>query len=204
MSVSIVRTLAFSAVCLIWLAGCETASLPPPTTAGLADPLAPNSDPQTTSSTPDDVTNGVPGAPGTPKSAGAGAAPELLGDDPNDELSIAKKYFRQGGFGLAERYFRKAVETHPRDAEAWVGLAASYDRLRRFDLADRAYRQVLKLIGPTPEVLNNQGYSYMLRGDYPRARATLLAAKAKSPQNLYIKNNLELLTESERKAKAIN
>jgi len=203
MSVSLVRTLAISATCLIWLAGCETASLPPPTTTGLVDPLAPNPDPQTTSSTPDDVTNAVPGAPGA-RAAGAGAAPELLGNDPNDDLSIAKKYFRQGGFGLAERYFRKAVELHPRDAEAWVGLAASYDRLRRFDLADRAYQQVLKLIGPTPEVLNNQGYSYMLRGDYHRARATLLAAKAKAPENLYIKNNLDLLNESARKAKAIN
>jgi Flp pilus assembly protein TadD len=26
----------------------------------------------------------------------------------------------------------------PEDAEAWIGLAASYDRVRRFDLADQA------------------------------------------------------------------
>ncbi len=204
MSVGIVRTLALSAVCVIWLAGCETTSAPPPATTALTDPLAPNADPQATSSTPDDVTNAVPGAPGSPPPTGAGAAPELLGNDPNDDLSMAKKYFRQGGFGLAERYFRKAVELHPRNAEAWVGLAAAYDRLRRFDLADRAYGQVIKLIGPTPEVLNNQGYSYMLRGDYRRARTTLLAARAKSPENPYIRNNLELLAESERKARTVN
>jgi len=203
MSVSIVRTFALSAACVIWLAGCETTSTPPLTTSGLADPLTPNLDAQTTT-TPDDVTSAVPGTPGAEKPSGAGAAPELLGSDPNDDLSVAKKYFRQGGFGLAERYFRRAVELHPKNAEAWVGLAASYDRLRRFDLADRAYNQVLKLIGPTPEVLNNQGYSYMLRGDYRRARATLLAAKSKSPENPYIRNNLELLAESERKAKTVN
>ena len=71
-------------------------------------------------------------------------SPELLGTDPNDDLSVAKKYFRQGSYGLAERHFRKAVELHPRDAEAWLGLAASYDRLRRFDLADRAYAQAIR------------------------------------------------------------
>jgi Flp pilus assembly protein TadD len=54
-------------------------------------------------------------------------------------LSLGKKYFRTINCGLAEKHFRAAVEKHPRDAEAWIGLAASYDRLRRFDLADRAY-----------------------------------------------------------------
>jgi Flp pilus assembly protein TadD len=116
---------------------------------------------------------------------------------------MGKKQYRAGNFGLAERYFRRAVETHPRDAEAWVGLAAAYDRLRRFDLADRAYEQVTAIIGPTAEVLNNRGYSYMLRGDYPRARATLLAAAAKDPKNPYIKNNLELLDKSFRNGKAV-
>jgi Flp pilus assembly protein TadD len=43
---------------------------------------------------------------------------------------------RASNYGLAEKHFRRAVETHPRDAEG-IGLAASYDRLRRFDLAAR-------------------------------------------------------------------
>ena len=52
--------------------------------------------------------------------------------------------------------------------------------------------------------MNNQGFSYMLRGDYRRARAMLLAAQAKDPKSPYIANNLRLLDESARKAKAIN
>jgi Flp pilus assembly protein TadD len=123
--------------------------------------------------------------------------------DPNDDLSLAKENFREGNYGLAERYFRKAVEAGPRDAEAWLGLAAAYDRLKRFELADRAYSEVLRVTGPTPEVLNNQGYSYMLRGDYPHARATLLEAQAKDPRNPYIANNLALLAESIRIHKAV-
>ena len=41
----------------------------------------------------------------------------LLGKDPNDDLSLGKKYFRSANFGLAEKHFRRAVEQHPRDLE---------------------------------------------------------------------------------------
>jgi len=130
-------------------------------------------------------------------------APGLLGSDPYDELSLGKKQYRANNFGLAEKHFRLAVEKHPRDAEAWLGLAASYDRLRRFDLADRAYAQAIGILGPTVEILNNQGYSYMLRGDYKRAHATLAAALRKDPNNKYVQNNIRLLEESYRKGKSI-
>jgi Flp pilus assembly protein TadD len=187
----------------LWLAGCET-------TSNLDNPfrgLGSLFQSQPGDAQPDgDVTGSVPQAPPQP-SAYLGTpslTPEVLGNDPNDDLSIGKKYFRQGAYGTAERHFRKAVELHPRDAEAWVGLAASYDRLRRFDLADRAYAQAAQMIGPTPELLNNQGFSYMLRGDYRRARATLLAAQAKDPSNPYVQNNLRLLEATARKAKAVN
>jgi hypothetical protein len=59
----------------------------------------------------------------------AGQAPYHASDNCSPMRS---KNFREGRFGLAEKSYRKAVELSPRDAEAWVGLAASYDRLRRF------------------------------------------------------------------------
>jgi len=43
----------------------------------------------------------------------------------------------------------------------------------------------------------------MLRGDYRRARETLLQALAQDPANPYVKNNLELLEASFRKGKAV-
>jgi Flp pilus assembly protein TadD len=193
MRVRVARGLILTAACLVWLAGCET-------TSKLTDPFrasdnAQLADPDATGS----IAAPPPSLPGSPP-----ATPELLGKDPNDDLSVGKKYFRQGSYGLAERHFRKAVELHPQDAESWVGLAASYDRLRRFDLADRAYAQAIKIKGPTAELLNNQGFSYMLRGDYRRARERLLAAKAIDPANPYVNNNLQLLEQSARKAKAVN
>ena len=127
----------------------------------------------------------------------------LLGSDPNDNLSLGKKYFRDGDYGLAEKHFRRAIELHAYSAEAWLGLAASYDRSRRFDLADRAYAQAIRLAGRTVEILNNQGYSYMLRGDYRHAREKLLEADVKSPNNPYVKNNLRLLATSTQRRQAV-
>lgn len=133
----------------------------------------------------------------------ASAEPDLLGNDANDDLSLGKKQYHANNFGLAEKYFRHAVELHPRDAEAWLGLAASCDRLRRFDLADRAYAQAIGIVGARPEILNNQGYSYMLRGDYKRAEQTLALAQSKDPSNKFVQSNLLLLHEAARTGKAI-
>ena len=131
------------------------------------------------------------------------ATPGLAGDAPDDDLQKGKRYFRANKFGLAEKSFRAAAEKHPNDAEAWVGLASAYDRLHRFDLADRAYAQAIRLIGPTPELLNDQGFSYMLRGDYVRARQKLLAAQARDPGNPYVRANLQLLQESAVEGKGV-
>jgi tetratricopeptide (TPR) repeat protein len=118
---------------------------------------------------------------------------------PSDEpLRLGMEYFNRGNFGLAERYFRDAVEKAPRDASAWIGLAASYDRLGRFDLADRAYRSAIQLVGETTSLLNNRGYSYMLRGDLKTARQYFLRAYKREPGNPTIINNLKLLDGSGR------
>ena len=127
----------------------------------------------------------------------------LLGSNQNDDLNLGKRHFRERDYGLAERHFRRAVEMSPRDVEAWIGLAASYDRLKRFDHADRAYAQAIAILGPTPEILNNQGYSYLLRGDYKRARVKLYAARAKDPSSSRIQNNIDLLEKSLRRGKGV-
>jgi tetratricopeptide (TPR) repeat protein len=125
----------------------------------------------------------------------------LPGNNAGDDLKLGKKHYRENNFGLAERYYRRSVEANPRNAEGWIGLAASYDKLRRFELADRAYEQAFAILGPAPELLNNHGYSYILRGDYKKARVKLLAAKAKDPGNPYIQNNIDLLNDSIRNAR---
>ena len=118
---------------------------------------------------------------------------------PSDEpVKLGIQRFYEGNFGLAQQYFQNAVEKTPKDVTAWVGLAASYDRLGRFDLADRSYAAAVKLVGHTPSLLNNEGYSYMLRGDLGKARAKFDAALRLDPNNATAINNLALLNQSTR------
>lgn len=119
----------------------------------------------------------------------------------DDYLRMGKVYFRNESYGLAAQSYQKAVEVTPKDAEAWLGLAASYDHLRRFDLADQAYEKVLQLASQNAAILNNAGYSQLLRGNLKSARKFLLRAYELEPDNPYIQNNIKLLGESEKSVK---
>jgi Tfp pilus assembly protein PilF len=120
---------------------------------------------------------------------------------PDHEVhQVAKNHFGEGQYGLAARYFERAVEVNPANAEAWLGLAASYDRIRRFDLADRAYIKAGELVGHRAEYHNNVGYSYLLRGDVVRAREAFFEAYRIDPNNLSVRNNIALLRDTARRA----
>jgi Flp pilus assembly protein TadD len=196
MCVGVKRSVVVAMVALVWLTGCETTSVKPPEFL--------NWNGEKPGSAADDTTGSIGGPRGVgDRGPPAQPVPPAMPSSPNDDLSLARMNFTQGNYGLAERYFRRAVESGPREADAWLGLAASYDRLRRFDLADRAYNQLYGLVGRTPEILNNQGYSMMLRADFVHARTILMEARAKDPNNPYIANNINLLEESVRTKKAV-
>ena len=203
MSIRAARILIVVAAGLVCLAGCSTS--PKLGDAAATQDNATGS--VTDSEANSDTTGSIVTQPAEPGPSGEPVAPlskpGLLGDDPNDDVQLGKKYFRSNNFGLAEKSFQSAVEKHPNDADAWVGLAASYDRLHRFDLADRAYTQAERIVGRTVELLNDEGFSYMLRGDYARAQKLLMLAKAKDPANPYVQANLQLLDDSYHDGKAV-
>jgi|HubBroStandDraft_5_1064220.scaffolds.fasta_scaffold17124_3 tetratricopeptide (TPR) repeat protein len=209
MSIRVARVLIVMAACLTGLGACSSAPK-------LGDLLKPNSSTAANDTAANDASNGAQPAevtgsfvtqPAEPGPSGEPVAPLSkpghVGDDPNDDLQLAKRYFRSNNFGQAEKSFRTVVEKRPNDAEAWVGLAASYDRLHRFDLADRAYAQAIHIVGETAEILNDQGFSYMLRGDYTRAHKKLQQAQAKDPSNPYVHANMQLLEEAYHDGSAI-
>jgi tetratricopeptide (TPR) repeat protein len=199
MSTRVARLLIVVAVGLTCVAGCSTSSK-------LGDTAA-TGDNAATDVANNDTTGSIVTTPAEPGPGGEPVAPlskpGLLGDDPNDDVQLGKKYFRSNNFGLAEKSFRSAAEHHPNDAEAWVGLAASYDRLHRFDLADRAYAEAERIVGPTVEILNDEGFSFMLRGDFARAKKLLTKAQTKDPANPYVQANLQLLDDSVHSGKAV-
>src|SRR5689334_6332562 len=191
----IVRVL-FAAACLAALAGCSSstklASLFPDSKADAPPPPPPASS---------EVTGSIGASPAAPNFA---VEESLLGGDRADDLTLGKRHYRERNYGLAEKHFRRAVETLPRDGEAWLGLAASYDRLHRYDMADRAYKEALAIFGPRPEVLNNIGYSHLLRGELRQAREKFAEAQAKDPGNPTIANNIALVDEAARRKKGLN
>jgi tetratricopeptide (TPR) repeat protein len=200
----------------LWLAGCSVtsdvgsmfsgkrgsdearATMPPP----------PMTSPAVTETTGSITPRDNAGAPAAnepapkPPAPIIAAAPVLPGTDGKDDVSRGRAQFRAGNYAEAEVSFDRAAKMNPRDAEAWLGLAACYDRMRRFELADRAYVQASAINGPTAEILNNQGFSYFLRGDLARARTTLSVAQKKDPSNKFVQNNLRMLEQKERSAKA--
>lgn len=109
------------------------------------------------------------------------------------DLAAGKNNYRQANYGLAEQHFRKAVELRADNAEAWMGLAASYDQLGRFDFADRAYEQLLKLAGRRPEIVNNLGYSQLLRGNTRKARDLFMEARSNIADPAIVDANLALM-----------
>lgn len=129
---------------------------------------------------------------GVDKTATEAIAP-IPADVSAADLTAGKQQFRDANYGLAERHFRKAVELRADNSEAWMGLAASYDQLGRFDFADRAYDQLLKVAGRRPEILNNMGYSQLLRGNRKKARKLLDEARAGMADPAVVNANLALL-----------
>ncbi|CDX43045.1 Tetratricopeptide repeat [Mesorhizobium sp. SOD10] len=113
-------------------------------------------------------------------------------------ITEAKTQFRSENYGNAGALFYKATRLAPNDGVAWLGLAASCDRIRRFDLSDMAYSRAFKLLGATPEYYNNLGYSYLLRGKLQEARTNFLRAYELSPNDPTVANNLKLLSSSVR------
>ena len=109
------------------------------------------------------------------------------------DLRAGKEQFVEANYGLAEKKFRKAVELRSDNAEAWLGLAASYDQLGRFDFAERAYQQLFKITGRQAQIVSNYGYSQMLRGNKKEAKKLFQEASNLMPDNARIKANQKLL-----------
>ena len=117
-------------------------------------------------------------------------------------LAEARAHFRNNDFGYSAAYYKRVVELEPKDPEGYIGLGASYDRLRRFDLADRVYASLFQLSGGTVQYYNNVGYSYMLRGNLKAAMTNFRKAEKLDPDNIVISNNMQILADAAAAARA--
>lgn len=134
-----------------------------------------------------------------------GGAPAQIAELPSganysaaSALSQARAHFSNNDFGYSAALYKKSVELSPQDPQGYIGLGASYDRLGRFDLADRVYAAWYKISGGTAQYYNNVGYSYMLRGNLKAALMSFRKAGKLAPDNLVIANNLQMLADAAR------
>lgn len=126
------------------------------------------------------------------------ATPEQL-----RHIAEGKAHYRRAEYGQAEQNFRKAVEeadfgqrisSRMALLEGLYGLAASYDQLRRFDLADPIYEHIKVEYGDSATYYNNHGYSLQLRGDKGGAQAAFQKAAALAPGCGITRNNIAALS----------
>jgi hypothetical protein len=99
------------------------------------------------------------------------AAPPPAGD----RLQEGKAHFERGNYGLAVAAYRASLRDDSSSVRALNGLAASYDRLGRFDLARRYYQQALEINPQSAQTLNNMGYSLALEARQKKGDTTLTA-----------------------------
>src|SRR3546814_7729888 len=79
----------------------------------------------------------------------------------------------------------------PASVEAVNGLAAAYDQLGRYDLAERYYQRALAMDPTSVQTLNNLGYSLLLQGKPELALTFFRDAARIAPDNTVIAANAE-------------
>jgi len=117
-------------------------------------------------------------------------------------LAEAKAHFRNGDYGHSAALYKRVVELQPKNAQGYVGLSASYDRLRRFDLSDRVYAALHDITGSTAQYYNNVGYSYLLRGNMSAAMTNFRKAAALEPDNVVVANNIQIVANAAASSRA--
>ena len=107
-------------------------------------------------------------------------------------LAQGRDHFALGNYGIAIDSFNAAATYDPKSIRALNGLAASYDKLGRFDLAERYYSNALAINPNSPVTLNNAGYSQLLQGHLDDALKLFELAASHDPASVRIATNTEL------------
>jgi hypothetical protein len=88
-----------------------------------------------------------------------------------DLLADAKGQLAIGNVGLALEGFRKAARDFPDNPEAYAGMAACYETMRRYDLAEMKYQEALALAPHSPVLLGRLAAALDAQGKSEAAAA---------------------------------
>jgi Flp pilus assembly protein TadD len=119
----------------------------------------------------------------------AEAAPLIRGDAMEGEgLSLALA----GRQAEATTVLKKTVAEYPKAWRAWNALGGAYDESRQWDQADDAYAHALAASDAPAIVLNNRGYSHLLRNQLDEASTDFVEALRQRPDLDAARTNLRL------------
>lgn len=82
-----------------------------------------------------------------------------------DRAADARGQLALGNVGLALEGFRSAMREEPQNIDAYVGVAACYEKMGRFDLAGRYYQQALAFAPRDPRILAAYAGTLERQGD---------------------------------------
>lgn len=119
----------------------------------------------------------------------------LLAANPNDALLYERAgiaEIRTGDVARAALLLGKATSLPTASWRAWNALGVAADFRRDWALADAAYARAAELAPNRAEVLNNLGWSLLVRGRWSEAVEPLERAAALDPKGRRIAANLEL------------
>jgi type IV pilus assembly protein PilF len=84
----------------------------------------------------------------------------LKGEDPEDtaakyNVQLGTAYLQQGNYPLAKEKLERSLKQNSRDPDVHTSLALLYDRTGDAKLADKHFREALRLAPDKPDVSNN-------------------------------------------------
>jgi Flp pilus assembly protein TadD len=97
-----------------------------------------------------------------------------------------------GREGEALPVLKKAVAEYPQSWRAWNALGGAYDDQAKWAEADDAYAHALAASNAPAIVINNRGYSYLLRNRLDEATADFVEALRQRPDLETARTNLRL------------
>ena len=119
----------------------------------------------------------------------------LLLTNPEDALLLERAgiaALKAGAIAEALPLIARATKSGDASWRAWNASGVLADLGRDWAQADIAYSRALQLAPNEADVVNNRGWSQLLRGDWPAAVKDFESAAALDPNSPRIANNLEL------------
>jgi Flp pilus assembly protein TadD len=120
---------------------------------------------------------------------------QLLAIAPGDTMLAERagiSALKLGNAALAAGYIERATKSPNASWHAWNARGVVADMQRDWPQADKAYAKAAELAPDEADILNNQGWSQLLRGDWTKAVGLFEKAAPLDPKSSRIANNLEL------------